>query len=333
MVRGLDLKQPQNEVIIPMIDLARPTAMDYHAEANHLYLADSERLQIQRQHINNGTKEVFLDSRLNTVMGLAVDWVGRNLYWTDEGLRTIFVADLDQPENRASLINDGLLHPRSIVIDALKGLMYWSNWPQGPPLAQNLEEGGKIEVSWLDGSHRETFLSEDIIWPNGLSIDFEADRLYWCDSFLQRIESLSLSKTDRKVHLSHATSAHLVQPYGLAFHQNSIFWSEFEEGHVLKLDLETSNISVILQENPQSFALKVFDRYKQPRNEHPCNEPDTCQDLCLLVPNGYICKCRDGRTLKDNTCQDIPDWKPPSHCRPNQFQCAKNAKCIDERYT
>ena len=119
-VRGLDLEAPRNEVIIPMIDLARPTALDYHAEANHLYLADSERLQIQRQHIINGTKEVFLDTRLNTVMGLAVDWIGRNLYWTDEGLRTIFVADLRNPAKRTTLISEGLLHPRSIVIDALQ---------------------------------------------------------------------------------------------------------------------------------------------------------------------------------------------------------------------
>ena len=52
------------EVIVPMIDLARPTAMDYHAEKDHLYLADSEKLRIQRHHIRNGTKETFLDSRL-----------------------------------------------------------------------------------------------------------------------------------------------------------------------------------------------------------------------------------------------------------------------------
>jgi hypothetical protein len=27
-------------------------------------------------------------------MGLAVDWVGNNLYWTDEGLRAIFATSL-----------------------------------------------------------------------------------------------------------------------------------------------------------------------------------------------------------------------------------------------
>ena len=56
------------------------------------------------------------------------------------------------------------------------------------------DEAGKIEVSWLDGSHREVFLGEDIIWPNGLSIDYIGQRIYWCDSYLQRIESMSLSR-------------------------------------------------------------------------------------------------------------------------------------------
>ena len=108
LVRGLDLESPRQEVIIPMIDLARPTALDYHAEANHLYLADSERLHIQRQHLKTGLKEIFLDSRLNSVMGMAVDWVGRNLYWTDEGFRSIFVADLQMASKRATLIQGTL---------------------------------------------------------------------------------------------------------------------------------------------------------------------------------------------------------------------------------
>ena len=218
--------------------------------------------------------------------------------------------------------------------------MYWSNWPEGPPLdSLETKEKGKIEMSWLDGSHREEFLSEDIIWPNGLSIDSKAKRIYWCDSFLQRIESMSLSKMDRRVHLSHKSHPKFViQPYGLTFHQNSIFWSEFEEGHVFKFDLESKNISKILSQNPQSFALKVFDRQRQGlhKQPHPCDEAEICQDLCLVVPNGgHVCKCRDGSQLNEDgvTCQEIPDWKPPSHCRTNQFQCRANPKCIDERYT
>jgi hypothetical protein len=39
-------------------------------------------------------KIICLFLGLNNVMGLAVDWIGNNLFWTDEGLRAIFVTSL-----------------------------------------------------------------------------------------------------------------------------------------------------------------------------------------------------------------------------------------------
>ena len=282
----------------------------------------------------------FLISRLNSIMGMAVDWVGHNLYWTDEGLRAIFVADLQTASKRLSLISDDLVHPRSIVVDALNGLMYWANWPAGPPLEEDLKESGKIEVAWLDGSHRRSLISDDLIWPNGLSIDDRQERIYWCDSYLQRIESVSLTgnaQDSRKLHLSHHSHPTMLnQPYGLTFHREAIYWSEFEKGHVLSYDLETANVSVVLRENPQSFALKIFDRSRQPHQSHPCsNRP--CSDLCLVVPSEkeYVCKCRDGSRpdhAHQGKCQEIANWSPPTHCRENEFQCKTNLKCIDVVY-
>ena len=85
----------------------------------------------------------------------------------------------------------------------------------------------------------------------------------------------------------------------------------------------------------------MFDRTKQKGlgelAPHLCQgDKSQCQDLCLVIPeNGHSCKCRDGsRLLEDGvSCQKIPDWEPPSHCRSNQFKCQSNFKCIDERYT
>ena len=63
VVRGLDITQPKNEVMLPMIDLSRPTAMDYHAQENHIYLADSNRLRIERHDMKSGQKTTFISSR------------------------------------------------------------------------------------------------------------------------------------------------------------------------------------------------------------------------------------------------------------------------------
>ena len=74
VVRGLDLNQPKREVMLPMIDLSRPTAMDYHASANHIYLADSNKLQIQKMDMKSGQKEIFINSRLNRYKNFLVKY-------------------------------------------------------------------------------------------------------------------------------------------------------------------------------------------------------------------------------------------------------------------
>ena len=51
---------------------------------------------------------------------LAVDWVGRNLYWTDYVLETIEVATLEG-QYRMVLFSENITNPRSIVIDAREG--------------------------------------------------------------------------------------------------------------------------------------------------------------------------------------------------------------------
>ena len=75
-MRGIDLHQadPQVDVITPVVEVTRPTAMDYHAERGFLYLADSHRHKILRQKLDLGEIEDFVTSGLNNVMGMAVDW-------------------------------------------------------------------------------------------------------------------------------------------------------------------------------------------------------------------------------------------------------------------
>ena len=56
IVRGIDLRaqggdtDPPVDVIAPVVAVTRPTAMDYHAERGVLYLADSHRRKILRDH-------------------------------------------------------------------------------------------------------------------------------------------------------------------------------------------------------------------------------------------------------------------------------------------
>ena len=69
------------------------------------------------------------------------------------------------------------------------GMMYWTDWGNAP----------KIERAWMNGENRETLVSTDLIWPNGLAIDHRLGRLYWVDAGTKRIEWSKKDGSKRKV--------------------------------------------------------------------------------------------------------------------------------------
>ena len=60
--------------------------------------------------------------------------------------------------------------------------MFWSDWGDTP----------KIERAGMDGSHRQTIISDTVRWPNGLTLDLVMERVYWIDAKLNLIGSSDL---------------------------------------------------------------------------------------------------------------------------------------------
>lgn len=57
----------------------------------------------------------------------------------------------------------------------------------------------KIESVNLDGFGRKVFVNEDIIWFNGIVIDYFNSRIYWVDIKKQTIEISDMEGQDRYV--------------------------------------------------------------------------------------------------------------------------------------
>jgi len=66
--------------------------------------------------------EYIVNVEIDSPDGLAVDWVGRNLYWTDKGTDRIEMSRLNG-SLRHTLISEGLQEPRAIVLDPFEGLV------------------------------------------------------------------------------------------------------------------------------------------------------------------------------------------------------------------
>lgn len=59
-------------------------------------------------------------------------------------------------------------------------IMFWTDWGEVP----------KIERAGMNGdlSTRKVIVSENIYWPNGLTIDFHTKQIYWVDGKLGFID-------------------------------------------------------------------------------------------------------------------------------------------------
>ncbi|MGH0155700.1 UNVERIFIED_CONTAM: hypothetical protein FKN15_029887 [Acipenser sinensis] len=114
---------------------------------------------------------------LDNVEGISVDWIGNNLYWTNDGHRkTISVARIEKAsQTRKTLLEGDMSHPRGIVVDPLNGWMYWTDWEED----EVNDSIGRIEKAWMDGSNRQNFVTSKMLWPNGLALDYANSKLYW----------------------------------------------------------------------------------------------------------------------------------------------------------
>ena len=65
----------------------------------------------------------------------------------------------------------------SLLVFALRYL-FWSDWGQYPFIAR----------IGMDGYKRKNIITRDIYWPNGVTVDYNSDRLFWVDAQTVRLE-------------------------------------------------------------------------------------------------------------------------------------------------
>ena len=56
-----------------------------------------------------------------------------------------------------------------------------------------------ISQSNLDGSERTVLVKKDVVWPHNIVVDIPNQRLYWVDSKLHTLETITTSGKDRRI--------------------------------------------------------------------------------------------------------------------------------------
>ncbi|XP_042180932.1 low-density lipoprotein receptor-related protein 1B-like [Oncorhynchus tshawytscha] len=323
VIRGLDLNsKSEAEHMVQIGNLVNPRAIGFHAETSHIYFADTTSFLIGRQRLDGTHRKTILKDDLDNVEGISVDWIGNNLYWTNDGYRkTINVARLEKAaQTRRTLLEGDMSHPRAIVVDPLHSWMYWTDWEED----EVNDSVGKIEKAWMDGSHRLDFVTSGILWPNGLTLDHGSSNMYWCDAYYDHIEKISLDGTHRTVVYN---GKELNHPFGISLHQNSVFWTDYMNASIFQLDLQSGQVALMRSEKPPLFGLSVYDAQRQ-QGDNACGVNNGgCGSLCLAIPGSRVCACADNQYLDANNLTCSWDHGEPQRCGNEEFQC-RNRRCV-----
>ncbi|CAG7828356.1 unnamed protein product [Allacma fusca] len=333
-IRSASLTKNDNkryDIMIPVVDKFSHSAIDFDLYTSTIYYADATNFRIMKKKLGNLTSEVYLDKGISHSEGIAIDWMGKNIYWTDETLHTIFVASLKNPTHKKLLVYTNLTHPKSIVVHPERGLMFWSNWSPGSG------KQGSIERAWMDGRDRKKWV-ENLGWPIGLTIDYENDILYWCDSQNFAIEKSSVTSNTNPKQVVYAAS-HSVHLAGLSYFNKFLYVSA--NGKIVKMNTEDPNLTnkpfdefdVVL--NEEATQIRVYERSLQ-NGTNKCSSSDNeCPELCLAAADktGSVCACRDGYRLNNEgrKCINISNYTYPLSCDASQFECRRFPKCIPNK--
>ncbi|KAG5677308.1 hypothetical protein PVAND_007077 [Polypedilum vanderplanki] len=332
-------------------NLSNAVAIDYDWSKNYIYFSDvtatrSEIIRVKWNENETSNREVLHQQNLKNPDGIAFDWIGKNLYWCDKGRQTIEVSK-DSGRYRKILIDDKLDEPRAIALDPYRKYLYWTDWGKNPHIGR----------AGMDGSDAKFIVTENLGWPNALTISFETNELFFGDAREDFISVCNLDGSNRKVvaHRKYNPSLNLHHIFSIAVWENQIYFSDWESKSIEYCDKYTGkNCGTLIKLIHRPMDLRIFHPIKQRRlktsssyenlmkrksdikgkdnkkkfdvgnvKDNPCATAN-CSALCLLSPiyPYYKCACPDNFYLDDDlkTCID--------NCTSAQFYCKKSMKCI-----
>uniref|UniRef100_A0A8C2CJD9 Low density lipoprotein receptor-related protein 8, apolipoprotein e receptor n=1 Tax=Cyprinus carpio TaxID=7962 RepID=A0A8C2CJD9_CYPCA len=296
-IRRIDLLKKDYTQVVPTLKNA--VALDVDVSTNKMYWCDLYHRKIFSAYINKASDAsqqiTLIDTALHSPEGLAMDWVHKNIYWTDSGHKTISVATGDG-KKRKVLIDTELGEPRAIAVDPRQGFMYWSDWGMQ----------AKIEKAGMNGVDRQVLVSERIEWPNGIALDLSSRRLYWVDSKLHLISSVDLNGDNRRVLLS--SMDHLGHPFALTLFEDRVYWTDLKDEAIYSVNRLTGHdVAMLAQHLNNPLDVVVFHELRQPQAPDTCNMGSLpnggCEYLCLRAPQitdhspKYTCACTDNMEL------------------------------------
>ncbi|CAB4016149.1 prolow-density lipo receptor-related 1, partial [Paramuricea clavata] len=246
--------------------------------------------------------------------GMAVDWVGRNLYFCEASEAIIYVSKLNG-FNLKQLVTTGLKEPRGMAVYPQEGYLFFTDWGM-----QAIYRMG------MNGANVTRLIDEKVVWPNGITIDYITKELFWVDARLDVIEYADINGQNRKI----VPQTKVSHPFAVTVFEGQMYWTDWMTKAVHRSDKWSGKHHKIIKNTTNKpMDIQVVHPLRQPTVAPKCptKNNEACMGLCLLTPDGgYECACPDNHKLASDSRSCL------SQCDTEEFACTKNLKCISKRW-
>jgi len=135
----------------------------------------------------------------------------------------------------------------------------------------------RIERATLSGDSKKTLVTLSSWWsrPNGITLDFSANRLYWVDSGTRRIESVDFDGNSRQQFKTLPFSSH---PYDIVLYDGVFYYSDSNSQSIDKINKTTMQSLGSYTGLGARLRLAMFSSLRQPKGMYlsTCAEIKTC---------------------------------------------------------
>ncbi|XP_022106372.1 low-density lipoprotein receptor-related protein 6-like [Acanthaster planci] len=294
MSNDSDVATTESSIIIGNLEDA--AAMDYLFSEQLIFWTDVSIEMIKRMRYNGSQiQEDVISTDVKAPDGLACDWVGRKIYWTNTETNRIEVSELNG-QSRKVLYWQDLDQPRAIVVHPERGLLFWTDWGEIP----------KIERAGMDGSehYRKVIIDTNIFWPNGLTLDYDTSKLYWADAKYSYIHRCNFDGGNREQVLQGS----LPHPFALTLFEDTLYWTDWETHSIHACNkMDGGNLRVVHEDLFSPMDIHSYSPLRQKEVSRLCAVNNGgCSHLCLMSPDPpfYACACPTGVRLQSDrlTC-------------------------------
>ena len=115
--------------------------------------------------------------------------------------------------------------------------MFWTDWGYN----------AKIERANMDGTARLVLINTSITWPNGITIDYDRELIYWVDAgnLTLGIEYCDFNGNGRVVLISQM----IQHPFGIMLYKDHIYWTDWTTNKVERADKITGANRIVVHSN------------------------------------------------------------------------------------